>query len=111
MLNIIESWIFESIIAGLSIVILKVYFDIFFVKNNYKIKTVIIYGIYFIWQLLSLEHTLKPVSLNIIANMFVVSLICIYLYNGKWLQQVFFSVLIVSIWSLMEFIVGYLFML
>lgn len=111
MLNIIKTWITEFIIAGLSIVILKVYFDIFFVKNNYKIKTVIVYGIYFIWQLSSLEYTLKPVSLNIIANMFVVSLICIYLYNGKWLQQVFFSVLIVSIWSLMEFIVGYLFVL
>ena len=111
MFNIIRNLGIDLITSSLSVIILNMYFDIFFKRIEHRIRKIIVWGIYFIWQLFISFHKIEPILLNISISIMVAILICICLYEGVWIQKIVFSVIIVLIWVLMEFLTGYIFVL
>lgn len=111
MFNIIRNLGIDLITSSLSVIILNMYFDIFFKRIEHRIRKIIVWGIYFIWQLFISFHKIEPILLNISISIMVAILICICLYEGVWIPKIVFSVIIVLIWVLMEFLTGYIFVL
>lgn len=99
------------IVAALSIVILKTYFEIFFQKKTKAGSYQKIFVIYFLWQVLMGKFINFPGYINIIISIVITYIICICEYEGVKIQKIIFSVLINTIWMLMEFFVGYAFLL
>lgn len=97
--------------ALLSVTILKIYFETFFEQSKIKFVGITCWLIYFIWQLILGRVNVLPAYINVIVSVFLVSMICIYAYEGEVLQKIVFSVLINTIWMLAEFLVGYMFVL
>jgi len=98
------------LVASLSVKILTLYFDIFFEIKNKSIQ-IILWGIYFFWQLIIGRINVLPAYMNVIVSVILTCMICIGAYEGGFLQKVVFSVLINAIWMLAEFLVGYVFIL
>lgn len=94
-----------------AILILKTYFGIFFHEKGNKILSMVCWGMYFIWQIAIIKIVFLPAYANVIISISLVSMIAISSYRGKLLQKIVFSVLINTIWMLIEFLVGYTFVL
>ena len=97
--------------ALLSVAILKIYFETFFEQSKRRFLGITFWLIYFIWQLILGRVNVLPAYINVIVSIFLVSMICINAYEGGVLQKIVFSVLIITIWMLAEFLVGYMFVL
>lgn len=95
--------------AALSLRILKEYFETF-LQTKMKKKR-IIWLSYFLWQIYTiLQLDDMPVYVNIIVSVafvFCISLLC---YNGNVSRKIIFTIMYVSIWTMVEFLVGYIFM-
>ena len=104
------SWVTVSLVACLSVLILKLYFSIFFVAKD-KNTQIILWGIYFFWQMIIGRINVLPAYMNVIISVILTCMICAGAYEGGFLQKVVFSVLINTIWMLAEFLVGYVFIL
>lgn len=101
----------ELVIVFLSVIILKVYFGVFFEKNRTKIWNNVLWMSYIIWQLIVSRANLFPAYVNVFISIILVGMICISSYTGNFLQKLVFSVLINALWMLIEFLVGYMFIL
>lgn len=101
----------ELVIVFLSVIILKVYFGVFFENNRTKIWNNVLWVSYIIWQLIVSRANLFPAYVNVFISIFLVGMICISSYAGNFLQKLVFSVLINTLWMLIEFLVGYMFIL
>lgn len=99
----------QILVILLSVMILKIYFDIFFEPNKRNICSRICWILYIIWQILISQVNVLPSFLNIVVSVLLVSLICLSSYEGTFLQRIVFSVLINAIWMLAELMVGYIF--
>ena len=109
MYKVIVELLAEMIIILLSVMILRIFFDIFFERRKRKISSKLCWIIYIIWQILISQINILPAYVNIIISIFLVSVICLSSYEGTFLQQIVFSVLINAIWMLAELMVGYVF--
>lgn len=107
----IEKIGFIVLCAGISIIILRIYFSIFFEKADISIWNRFVWVLYFIWQVLIGGYISLPAYVNVIISVLIASIICISTYKGAVLQKTVFSVLIITIWVLIEFFVGYIFTL
>lgn len=109
--NYILRLVYSGFMAVLSLWILKEYFQTFFEKKENKRYYYSIWVLYFVWQvctilqLVNLPIYLK-LSINILLN-FGISL----LYKGKISRKVIFTILYNSIWMMMEFLIGYIFII
>lgn len=101
----------EYINPLLSMVILKIYFGAFFEKSNRKIARGFSWSLYFAWQLFLGCFNVLPAYMNVVISIVLISIVCIYSYEGALLQKIVFSLLINAIWMLMEFLTGYMFIL
>lgn len=96
----------DIFMALLSTRVLRAYFGIFF-KN--KGKSVYIWIIYFLWQLISTSGILEfPIYLNIVLSIFVVFLAG-FAFQCSVAQKFIMGVMYNSLWILLEFIIGYIF--
>lgn len=95
----------------ISIVILKIYFETFFEQNKRGVIGEFFWIFYFMWQFILGRTNVLPAYINVMINVFLVSMLCINTYEGGILQKIVFSVLINTIWMLAEFLVGYMFVL
>lgn len=98
------------IVAICAIYILKIYYSIFFKAKTLRGINTCIWVMYFLWQYI-MNIELLPSYLKMTINVIIISLICILLYSGNILQKLVFSVLLTTMWVLMEFSVGYIFIL
>lgn len=99
----------EIMIIFLSVMILKIYFEIFFERSQRKISSKIFWMIYIIWQIIISQINVLPSYVNILISILLASLICLSSYEAGALQQIVFSVIINAIWMLAELMVGYVF--
>lgn len=101
----------DLLLTLISILILKIYFETFFEQNKRGIIGGIFWIFYFMWQFILGRTNVLPAYINVMINVFLVSMLCINTYEGGILQKIVFSVLINTIWMLAEFLVGYMFVL
>lgn len=99
----------EIMIIFLSVMILKIYFEIFFERSQRKISSKIFWMKYIIWQIIISQINVLPSYVNILISIVLASLICLSSYEAGALQQIVFSVIINAIWMLAELMVGYVF--
>lgn len=111
MFDEIMLFVLEIISLALTIIILKIYFGTFFEQRNRSIQGVIAWGAYFAWQVFIGNINILPAYINVMISVLLVSIVCINSYEGVLLQKIVFSLLINAIWMLMEFLVGYMFVL
>lgn len=103
--------IFDILATCLAIYILYLYFGIFFEKKPLRFKTIVVYTIYLLWQILGVSLEEIPMYGRLLITILLVMMICEYCYTGKRLFKVIITLLISAIWTLMEFLVGYIFVL
>jgi two-component system sensor histidine kinase AgrC len=96
-------------IVFLAVIILKIFFDIFFRSRKLNIIIFINWICYIIWQVILSKNNALPGYVNIAISIFLMSIICIFSYEGSFLQKIVFSLLINVMWMLIEFLVGYIF--
>lgn len=101
----------ELFIVFLSVLILKIYFGTFFIVSFNPRKSLVWWLCYIIWQIFISKINVLPGHINVLISLILVTMIAITTYEGHFLQKVVFSVLINTIWMLVEFLVGYLFIL
>lgn len=101
----------DLLLTLISIVILKIYFETFFEQNKRGVIGEFFWIFYFMWQFILGRTNVLPAYINVMINVFLVSMLCINTYEGGILQKIVFSVLINTIWMLAEFLVGYMFVL
>ena len=97
--------------AALSVLILKIYFSIFFVKAPSNLLDKIVWGIYLAWQVIVQKENVFPFYVNIFISVFLANTICCILYEGNFPVKCIFSFLINAIWMLAEVLIGYIFIL
>lgn len=93
----------------ISVMILRIYFKTFFEKIERTFYSVACWGIFILWQIVSSHIQIVPSYINILISILLTIIICITTYNGPFLQQIVFSVLINAIWMLAELMIGYIF--
>ena len=97
------------IIVFLAVIILKNFFGIFLKPKKMNIIIFINWICYIIWQVILSKNNALPGYVNIAISIFLMSIICIFAYEGSSLQKIVFSLLINAMWMLIEFLVGYVF--
>lgn len=101
-----------DLISGIiSIFILFSYFGIFFDKKKSNIIGSIVCLCFVVWQLKIGNSSEIIMYIKLFINMVLIFLICTCCYKGKWIFKLIVSVLICSLWTLMEFLIGYVFIL
>lgn len=103
--------ILEGAVVFLSIVILKIYFGVFFEERQREMRGCIVWIMYVIWQIVISWINILPGYINVLISIALVTIICIFSYDGNKGQMIVFSILINTIWMLAELLVGYLFLL
>ena len=89
----------------LSFIILQIYLNTFFEKNQQKKRTLLCWGTYLGWQsiMTSLEF---PIAIKLCVSVSLIILICCIGYIGETLTKIIFAFMISVLWTLMEFIIG-----
>lgn len=108
MCSLLETCI-KIMIVFLAVIILKIFFEIFFKPRKLSVIIFINWISYIIWQVIISEKNALPGYINIAISIFLMSMICIFSYEGNFLQKLVFSLLINVMWMLIEFLVGYIF--
>lgn len=101
----------ELLIVFLSVAILKIYFGTFFIQHSKQGRSLFWWLGYVIWQIIISRTNVLPGYINVLISLFFVTMIAITTFKGQLLQKIVFSVLINAIWMLVEFLIGYLFIL
>lgn len=101
----------SNVEAVLSVAILKYYFSIFLKKTYRKYITETVWVLFYLWQVIMYNMVTLPKYLNLMINLFLVMGISLGTYKGNVLHRISFSVLICAIWTLMEFLTGYIMIL
>jgi len=98
-----------ALMATLSLWILKEYFQTFFKKKEGKKNFYPFWGIYFVWQICTIQQLVNwPVYMRILVN--IILIFCISTINeGSILRKITFIILYNSTWMMMEFLTGYIF--
>ena len=107
---------FSIVISGnveavLSVAILRYYFSIFLKKTYHKYITETVWVLFYLWQIIMQYTVSLPKYLILLINILLVMIISIVTYTGNVLHRICFSVLICAIWTLMEFLTGYIMVL
>lgn len=97
--------------VAVAIIILKLYFSIFFEKQKVHQHNPLFWIIYIIWQLFFMNCTSIPSSFKLILNIILVFFICTYHFTGNIFSKIVVSILICSIWTIQEFLIGAFFLL
>ncbi len=97
------------LMSGLSLVILYEYFRMFLKKHKNTGINWTIWIIYFAWQIIA---TTKNIDLTVV-NRMLLSVLFVFLvafnFNGSVIHKFIFTAIYNSIWMLMEFLIGYVF--
>lgn len=97
------------LMSVLSILILFEYFNLFLSNKKNNIFTRIIWFVYFIWQIIA---TMKNINIEIICRL-LLNVLMVYLvalnFNGSAIHKFIFTAIYNSVWMLMEFLVGEIF--
>lgn len=101
----------ELFVVFLSATILKIYFGTFFIQYSQQRRSLFWWLGYVVWQIIISRINVLPGYINVLISLIFVTMIAITAYEGQLLQKVVFSVLINAIWMLIEFLIGYLFIL
>lgn len=107
---------FSIVISGnveavLSVAILRYYFSIFLKKTYHKYITETVWVLFYLWQIIMQYTVSLPKYLILLINILLVMIISIVTYTGNVLHRICFSALICAIWTLMEFLTGYIMVL
>ena len=78
-------------IVFLAVIILKIFFEIFFKPRKLSVIIFINWISYIIWQVIISEKNALPGYINIAISIFLMSMICIFSYEGNFLQKLVFS--------------------
>lgn len=95
----------------IAIIILKIYFSIFFEKQKAHEYNPFFWIIYLIWQLFFMNCASISSSFKLTLNIILVIFICLYYFIGNIFSKIIVSVLICSIWTIQEFLIGAFFLL
>ena len=94
--------IFNIFNWGLAIVIIKMYFSIFFAKKDVSKVEYLFWGLYMLWNIVSSYTTIIPAFMKIIISVSIIFCLTIFTYKGVQMKKLMFSILIVTLWMLME---------
>lgn len=108
--NYILKVVLSSFQAVLSLWVLKAYFQTFFEKRENKKCYDLILLFYFVWQVRAILPLNLPVYQKIAINVCFVFCISL-LYKGKVFIKMIFTILYNSIWMMLEFLIGFLFII
>lgn len=100
--------IFLSVFA---VVILRLFFDIFFIRRKTNVKVILGWGIYLTWQLFSTRIESFPAYFKILMVVILSVLVCVCAYEGEFLKKCIFVVTFNAIAILFETVCGYVFMM
>lgn len=81
----------DLLLTLISIVILKIYFETFFEQDKRGIIGEFFWIFYFMWQFILGRTNVLPAYINVMINVFLVSMLCINTYEGGILQKIVFS--------------------
>lgn len=110
-MGMVINTVMAALMAAMSLWILKEYFQIFFEKSVNRIYYYALWSIYFIWQISAIMQLIDlPVYLKISVNVFLIFFISL-LYEGNVSGKIIFTILYNSLWMMMEFLVGYIFII
>lgn len=108
-MNSILKIIFLNLMAIISVSALNIYFSTFFVKKYKCIRVKLIWGIFYLWQLITMsEAFLFPAYVNLILNV-VFLIITSFNFEGTFFHKIMFVIAYNSMWMMLEFIIGYIF--
>ncbi|MBC5746168.1 hypothetical protein FMM74_022165 [Lachnospiraceae bacterium MD308] len=91
--NVIEL-ILEGTVVFLSVVILKIYFGVFFEERQREIRGCIVWIMYVIWQIIISWINILPGYINVLISIALVTMICIFSYDGNMGQMIVFSMVV-----------------
>lgn len=111
MFEIFGRQVTELFVVFLSVAILKIYFETFFIPHSKQGRSLFWWLGYIIWQVIISRINVLPGYINVLISLVLVTMIAITAYEGHFLQKVVFAVLINAIWMLVELLIGYLFIL
>lgn len=95
----------------LAVFILFLYFGIFLERKRTQFINMVAIIIYIVWQTVGVNMVIIPMYTRLLITIILVLMICESCYIGKLLIKVIITLLISAIWTLMEFLVGYVFIL
>ena len=101
--------IFNIFNWGLAIVIIKMYFSIFFPKKDVRKIEYLFWGLYTLWNIVSSYTTAIPAFMKIIISVSIIFCLTIFTYKGVHMKKLMFSIMIVTMWMLMELLTAYIF--
>lgn len=103
--------ILDILTTLLALYILFLYFGIFLKKKKLNFTNVIICSLYLLWQILGVNVIAIPMYIRLLVTIILVLMVCENCYIEKLRIKIIISLLISAIWTLMEFLVGYLFIM
>lgn len=105
----IWDFIMDLLSAFLSAWILKDYFGIFLEKKKDCLAIRVRWGVFIIWQVCAvLDVISKPNYIILLVNVLVILFVASN-YEGYLLKKIVFTLVYISVWMLMEFLVGFIF--
>ena len=102
--------IVNIILSVFGVVILKLFFDIFFIRRKVDVRGVFGWMMYFFWQLFCTNLKNFPAYLKISMVIVLSVLVCSCAYHGDFLKKCIFAITFNSIAMLFEAVCGYVFM-
>lgn len=107
---VIEHYLMNIFLSVFAVVILKVFFDTFFIRRKTNAKVIFGWEIYLTWQLLSTCIENFPAYFKILMVVFMSIFVCVCAYKGDFLKKCIFAVTFNTIAILFEAVCGYVFM-
>lgn len=90
--------------------ILNQYFDAFFSVKQVNIVGIVIWILYLFWQYILLHYTSTSIPVNLLISVAFILCIGIIHFQGSIGKKVVFSFIVCSLWTSVEYIIGYLFL-
>lgn len=100
----------NGFLAVFAVVILKLFFDMFFIRRKVDVSAIFVWVIYFIWQLLCTIIESSSAYSNILTVVVLSVLVGGCAYQGDFLKKCIFAVTFNSIAMLFETVCGLVFM-
>lgn len=102
--------VLNIILAALSAYVVYMYYFIFFERKENNIQAVCLFGIYFVWQLLSFDALgWLPAWLRLVFSVVLVIVVSVC-YHGQTLEKIVFAVIYNAVWMLAELLTGSIFL-
>lgn len=97
-------------LAGFAVVILKLFFDTFFIRKKVDARVILVWAVYFIWQLFCARIENSSAYFNILMVVVLSVLIGWGAYQGDFLKKCIFAVTFNAIAMLFETVCGLVFL-